>query len=122
MQRHADTGDTTSFYESLRRAYGPTYQTTAPLRSSDGSTLLTSKVNILNGWTEHYSLLFGDKRHVSEESLANVPQKFMREELDDPQTFEKVETAINKLKKQTNTKHLVLMGFGLKYLKWVVSP
>ncbi|KAK7004354.1 hypothetical protein BgiMline_005867 [Biomphalaria glabrata] len=66
MQRHADTGDTRSFYESLRCAYGPTYQTTAPLRSSNGSTLLTSKADIRNRWTEHYSMLFDDKRHVSE--------------------------------------------------------
>ncbi|KAK6982875.1 hypothetical protein BgiMline_018284 [Biomphalaria glabrata] len=99
MQRHPDTGDTRSFYESLRCAYGQTYQTTAPLRSSDGSILFTSKADILNRWTEHYSILFGDKNHVSKESLANVPQKTMREELDDPPTFEEIETAISKLKK-----------------------
>ncbi|KAI8772934.1 hypothetical protein BgiMline_015463 [Biomphalaria glabrata] len=44
-------------------------------------------------------MLFGDKRHVSEESLANVPQKTMREEFDDPPTSEEIETAISKLKK-----------------------
>ncbi|KAK7003594.1 hypothetical protein BgiMline_005064 [Biomphalaria glabrata] len=60
-----------------------------PDYSTAGSTLFTSKADILNRWTEHYSMLFGDKRHVSEESLANVPQKIMREELDDPPTFEK---------------------------------
>nr|KAI8739460.1 LINE-1 retrotransposable element ORF2 protein [Biomphalaria glabrata] len=98
MQRHADTGDTRSFdeYESLRCAYGPAYQTTAPLRSSDSSTLLTSKADKLNRWTEHYSLLFGDKRYISEESLANIPKKTMREELDD--SFEEVETATHKLR------------------------
>nr|KAI8747196.1 craniofacial development protein 2-like [Biomphalaria glabrata] len=99
MQRQADTGDTRSFYESLRCAYGPTYQTTTPLRSSDGSILFTSKADILNRWTEHFSMLFGDKRHVSEESLANVSQKTIREELDDRPTSEEIETAISKLKK-----------------------
>ncbi|KAK7010181.1 hypothetical protein BgiMline_001775 [Biomphalaria glabrata] len=84
MQRHPDTGDTRSFYESLRCAYGPTYETTAPIRSSDGSNLLASKADILNRWTKHYSMLFGDKRHVSEESLANFNKKTMREDLDDP--------------------------------------
>ncbi|KAI8770733.1 craniofacial development protein 2 [Biomphalaria glabrata] len=103
MQRHANTGDTRSFYGSFRCTYGQTYQTTAPLRSSDGSTLLTSKVDILNRWTEYYSMLFGDKRHVSEESLANVPEKIMREELDEPPTFEEIETALSKLKKTQGT-------------------
>ncbi|KAI8790026.1 hypothetical protein BgiBS90_010284 [Biomphalaria glabrata] len=77
-------------------------------RSSDGSTILTNKVNILNRWTEHYSILFGDKRHVSEESLANVPQKTMREDLDDPH--------LRKLRQQylnsKNTRHLALMTSG----------
>ncbi|KAI8783094.1 hypothetical protein BgiBS90_016581 [Biomphalaria glabrata] len=99
MQIHADTDNTRSFYASLRCSYGPTYQTTAPLRSSDGFTLLTSKADILNHWTEHHSLLFGDKRHVLEESLANVFHEIMSEELDDPTTFEEVGTAIHKLKK-----------------------
>nr|KAI8754881.1 RNA-directed DNA polymerase from mobile element jockey-like [Biomphalaria glabrata] len=99
MQRHTDTGDTRSSYESLRCAYGPTYQTTAPLSSSDGSTLLTSKAGILNRWTEHYSMLFGDKRHLLEESLANVPEKNMREKLGDRPTSKEIETAISKLKK-----------------------
>ncbi|KAK6985875.1 hypothetical protein BgiMline_015480 [Biomphalaria glabrata] len=118
MQRHVDTGDMRSFYESLRCAHGLTYQTIAPLRSSDGSTLLTSKAGILNLWTELYSLLFGDKRHVSEKSLANVLQKIMREELEDPPTSGEVETAIHKLKKKTTTTQST---FRLKYFKWVVS-
>ncbi|KAK6976599.1 craniofacial development protein 2 [Biomphalaria glabrata] len=119
IQRQADTGDTSYFYESLRCAYGPTYQTTASLRSSDRSILFTSKADILNRWTEHYSMLFGDKRHVLEKSLANVPQKTIKEKLDDRPTSEEFETAISKLKKKT--RHLALMDFPLKYLKWVVS-
>ncbi|KAI8775677.1 RNA-directed DNA polymerase from mobile element jockey, partial [Biomphalaria glabrata] len=35
-------------------------------------------------------MLFGDKRHVSEESLANVPQKTIREELDDRPSSEEL--------------------------------
>ncbi|KAI8767205.1 hypothetical protein BgiBS90_029353 [Biomphalaria glabrata] len=84
--------------KSFRCGYGPTYQTTAPLRSSDGSTLLTSKADILNRWTGHYSMLFGDKRYASEESLENVPQKTITENLDDPPSSKKNETAISKLK------------------------
>nr|KAI8756072.1 Biomphalaria glabrata craniofacial development protein 2-like [Biomphalaria glabrata] len=82
--------------------------------------LVRTKLNITvkMNRTEHYSMLFGDKRHVSEESLANVPQKTIREELDYRPTSVEIETAISKLKK----KHKALMDFPLKYLKWVVSP
>ena len=40
-------GDMHTFYEALKAVYGPTYQTQAPLRSSDGSILLADKEAIL---------------------------------------------------------------------------
>ena len=40
-QRYADMGDMCAFYEALKTICGPSHQIQAPLRSSDGSTLLT---------------------------------------------------------------------------------
>ena len=40
-QRYADMGDILAFYEALKAVYGPSRQIQAPLRFSDGSTLLT---------------------------------------------------------------------------------
>ena len=46
-QRYADMGDMRAFYKALKAIYGPSHQIQAPLRSSDGSTLLTDKEAIL---------------------------------------------------------------------------
>ena len=53
-QRYADIGDMRAFYEALKAVYGPSHQIQAPLRSSDGSTLLTDKEAILQRWSEHF--------------------------------------------------------------------
>ena len=45
-QRYADMGDMHAFYEA-QAVYGTPHQIQAPLRSSDGSTLLKDKEAIL---------------------------------------------------------------------------
>ena len=46
-QRYADMGDMHAFYEALKAVFGPSHQIQAPVRSLDGSTLLTDKEAIL---------------------------------------------------------------------------
>ena len=67
-------GDMRAFYEALKAVCGPSHQTQAPVRSSDGSTLLTDKEAILQRWSEHFEGLFSDRRTVQESSLAKIPQ------------------------------------------------
>ena len=55
-QRYADMGDMRAFYEGLKAVYGPSHQIQAPLRSSDGSTLLMDKEAILQRWSEHFEI------------------------------------------------------------------
>ena len=55
-QRYADMGDMRTFYEALKAVYGPSHQIQAPLRSSDGSTLLMDKEAILQRWSEHFEI------------------------------------------------------------------
>ena len=50
------------------------HQIQAPLRSSDGSTLLTDKEAILQRWSEHFEGLLSDRRTVQESSLAKIAQ------------------------------------------------
>ena len=69
-----------------------------PLRSSDGSTLLTDKEAILKRWSEHFEGLFSDRRTVHESSLANIPQVDLKLELDDPFTREEISQATMQLK------------------------
>ena len=59
-QHYADIGGMRAFYEALKAVYGPSHEIQAPLRSSDGSTLLTDKEAILQCWSEHSEGLFSD--------------------------------------------------------------
>ena len=52
--RYADMGEMRAFYEALKTVYGPSHQIQAPLRSSDGSTLLTEKGAILQRCSGHF--------------------------------------------------------------------
>ena len=63
-----------AFYEALKAVYGPSHQIQAPVRSLDGSTLLTDKEAILQCWSEHFKGLFSDQHTVQESSLAKIPQ------------------------------------------------
>ena len=67
-------GDMRAFYEALKDIHGPSHQTKAPLRSSDGSTLLTDKEVILQHRLEHFEGLFSDQRLMQESSLAKFPK------------------------------------------------
>ena len=78
--------DMHTFYEALKAVYGPSHQVQDPLRSSDGSTLLTNKEAILQRWPEHFEGLFSDRCTVKESSLAKIPKMDMKPELDDPTT------------------------------------
>ena len=60
IQMYADKRDMRAFYEALKGAYGPSHQVQAPLRSTDGSTLLTSKDGIIARWAELFKGLFRD--------------------------------------------------------------
>ena len=91
-------GDMRTFYEALKAVYGPSHQIQAPLRSSDGSTLLTDKEAILQRWSEHFEDLFSDRRTVLESSVAKIPQVDVKLELDDPLTREEIKKATMQLK------------------------
>ena len=95
-QRYADTGNSRAFYEALRTVYGPTHQIQAPLHSADGSTLLTDKKDILNRWAEHYGTLFSDTRSVEDASLDSIQQLPVKHEVDEPPSFDEVQTAVRK--------------------------
>ena len=53
-QRSTDMGDMRAFSEALKAVYGPSHQSKAPLRSSDGCTLLTDKEAIIQRWSDHF--------------------------------------------------------------------
>ena len=80
-------GDMHAFYKALKAVCGPSHQIQAPLRSSDGSTLLTDKETVLQRWSEHFEGLFT----VQESSLAKIPQVDVKLELNDPLEIRKLQ-------------------------------
>ncbi len=98
IQLHADMRDMRSFYDAIKAAYGPSHQIQAPLRSSDGTTLLTNKEDIMNRWSEHFAGLFSDQRSVQQASLDKIPQAEVRGKLDAPPTCEEIQEGISRLK------------------------
>ena len=57
IQGYADAGDLHNFYDALKRVYGPSDKSLAPVRTKEGDKLLTSKTEIMKRWKEHYSTL-----------------------------------------------------------------
>ena len=97
-QRYADMGDMRAFYEALKAVCEPSHQIQAPLRSSDGSTLLTDKKAILQRWSEYFEGLFSDQRNVQDSSLTKISQVDVKLELDDLPTREEIKKATMQLK------------------------
>ena len=97
-QRCSDMSDMRAFCEALKAVYGPSHQIQTPLRSSDGSTLLTNKEAILQRWPEHFEGLFSDRCTVQESSLARIPHVDVKPELDDPPTREEIKRGTVQLK------------------------
>ena len=87
-----------AFYKTLKAVYGPSHQIQAPLRSPDGSTLLTDKEAILQRWSEHFEGLFSDRCAVQVSSLAKIPQVDVKQELDDSLAREDIRKATMQLK------------------------
>ena len=67
-------GHMSAFYEAPNAVYRTLHQIKAPLRSSDGSTLLTDKEAILQCWSQHFKGLFSNRCTMQESSLAKIPQ------------------------------------------------
>ena len=91
-------GDQRGFYECLKTVHGPMHHIQSPLRSSDGQTMFTDKVSILNRWSEHFLTLFSANRSVHETAINQIPQQPVLAELDTPPTFEETTKAIKQLK------------------------
>ncbi|CAH1249728.1 Hypp8672 [Branchiostoma lanceolatum] len=94
----ADNGDHRGFYEALKAVYGPTHQLVAPLRSTDGQSLLTDKASILNRWSEHFQTLFSVNRTVDNSALQRIHQQPLKEELDLLPSLEEVIKAVDQQK------------------------
>ena len=74
LQNLADRHDN-CLYKELKAVFGPSTSAAAPLRSEDGSVLLTDRASIMQIWNEYVKDLLNRPSNVSMESLAKVHQE-----------------------------------------------
>ncbi|VDM02080.1 unnamed protein product [Schistocephalus solidus] len=68
----------------LNAIYGPCIKGTAPLLSSEGTTLLTDKSQILKRWAEHFSSVLNCLSAISDVASGWLPQVDTNNDLDLP--------------------------------------
>ena len=56
------------FHDALKAVYGPKCSGATTLLRADGSTLLTDKDAILEGWAEHFNSVLNRPSSVSEQA------------------------------------------------------
>nr|VZI42288.1 unnamed protein product [Spirometra erinaceieuropaei] len=74
IQGCADRNEWKNFFSAIKAVYGPPTKGTAPLLSVDGSTLLTEKTQILQGWAEHFRGVLNRPSAISDAAIARLPQ------------------------------------------------
>jgi len=94
LQAAADNQDIKSLHDSLHIVYGPKLSGSTPDRTSDQSTLLTEKTDILAHWAEHFKSVLNRDSTISEEAIASLPQLQLKESLSDPPTSAEVIKAV----------------------------
>ncbi|VDM01617.1 unnamed protein product [Schistocephalus solidus] len=84
IQGYADRNEMKNFFKAIKAIYGPYIKRTAPLLSSDGTTLLTEKSQILKRWAEHFRSVLNCSSAISDATIDRVPQVDMKNDLDLP--------------------------------------
>ncbi|VDL97984.1 unnamed protein product [Schistocephalus solidus] len=81
IQGYAYHNEMKNFFKAI---YGPWIKGTAPLLSSDGTTLLTEKSQILKCWAEHFRSVLNCSSAISDAATDRLPQVHTNNDLDLP--------------------------------------
>ncbi|VDL94465.1 unnamed protein product [Schistocephalus solidus] len=81
IQGLAERNEMKNFFKAIKAIYGPCIKGNAPLLSSDGTTLLTEKSQILKCWAEHFrssalTANTADREIANNEALGRALQKY----------------------------------------------
>ena len=98
IQGFADKNDHQHFYDAIKCTHGPTRNTQAPLRSSDGTNLIKDQQGILNRWAEYLTSLLNHRNPADPSLLDNLPELPTVNQLDDIPSFSEVHKACKSLK------------------------
>ena len=97
IQKAADMKDSKSFYEGLKKVYGPKESSNSPVLSADGETLHTDKSEILLRWKEHFESVLNSNSEIDEEVISSIPQRPEIPGLAFLPTFEEIKHVIKQL-------------------------
>ena len=97
MQSAADRNDSKQLYSLMKQAYGPKVAKIVPLRSSDGSKLFSTMEDISGRWKEHFNELLNRDSNVDSETLANIPQRPIVNEMNYIPSLAETKSGIGKL-------------------------
>ncbi|BHF71455.1 hypothetical protein SprV_0401451300 [Sparganum proliferum] len=74
IQGYADRNETKNFLDAIKVIYGLSAKGAAPLFSSDGSTLLTERWQILRRWVEHFESILNRSSKISDAAIDQFSQ------------------------------------------------
>ena len=93
IQTAADSGKLREMYRGLRKATGPSARKVCPLKSTTGE-LITDSTKQLERWVEHYSVLYGKPRNITERATNSTPIFDTLIELDNTPTMSELVEAL----------------------------
>ena len=97
LQLAYDRKDFKAFYAGLKAAYGPSILGSMPIYAADGQTLIKDQIGILNCWAEHFNSILNRVSTISDEAIDLLPQRPIREELDEAPTEAETTKAVRQL-------------------------
>ncbi|VDL92494.1 unnamed protein product [Schistocephalus solidus] len=94
---YADRNERKKFFKAIKAIYGPCIKRTAPLLSSDGTTLLTEKSKILKRWAEYLSIVLKCSSAIFDAAIDQLPQVNMNNDLDLPPSLAETIQAVQQM-------------------------
>nr|VZI47576.1 unnamed protein product [Spirometra erinaceieuropaei] len=82
IQGYADRNEWKNSFAAIKAVYGPPTKATAPLLSTERSTLLTEKTPVLQRWAEHFRGVLNRPSTISDAAIARLPQMETNTDLD----------------------------------------
>ena len=84
LQQYANKHDSHSFYDALKAVYGSKCASVSPLKTADGSQLITEEEAILSRWREHFDAMLNRPSAVKPGIIEDLQQAAVVDELDSP--------------------------------------
>ena len=99
LQRLVDVHDYQGLFAALRTIYGPCSNAVAPVKSADGSVLLTDLKDITGCWKEHFSNLLNQQGTADERTTSQMYVHTPKDDLCTPITMEELEKALQETRR-----------------------